>query len=362
MLTQGLEGQVAVLRERLERLMVDVAAFKSTSADATVDSADATAVGADDIADNADTTANAQAVGEHSTAVLPNDDMVVQMHVDAERSAAVDRTSAPPELAVAEPAAPELKVTPEAAAVKLAASDAAASEPAVPAVDGAGTGSPAFDSAIQETDAALAAATPEVADAAGAHEVAAMADPDADADAEAEEAAIDIRSIDEVVDALIDRRSDELDREYQRLARQLSAPAVRPRWPDQNALSETEDEAMTVDAGSADANSQMPAGSSPQRVAVADRPFALQLIGFHSRELLDDFVDRSPLPSRVYMREERFRGRPWFVLIYSLHQDRAAAQRASETLPDVLGRLDLWIRELSAETELDVIETSDGQT
>ncbi|MCF8005693.1 MAG: hypothetical protein K9L32_16090 [Chromatiaceae bacterium] len=183
------------------------------------------------------------------------------------------------------------------------------------------------------------------------------------ADIEAEEA-IDNRSVDEVVDALIERRLGEVDREYQRLARELSAPAVRPRWAVENALSDAEDEAMldTVDVGSVEKSSRLPARSSPERIVVADRPFALQLIGFHSRELLDDFVDRSPLPSRVYMREEQFRGRPWFVLIYSLHQDRAAAQQASEALPDVLGKLDLWIRELSAETELDVIDTSGGQT
>jgi DamX protein len=62
------------------------------------------------------------------------------------------------------------------------------------------------------------------------------------------------------------------------------------------------------------------------------------------------------------MREERFRGRPWFVLIHSLYEDRAAAQQASETLPDSLARLDLWIRKLPAETELDVIDTSADQT
>ncbi|MEA3638564.1 MAG: hypothetical protein VBE63_01310 [Lamprobacter sp.] len=185
---------------------------------------------------------------------------------------------------------------------------------------------------------------------------------------------------DDVADALIEHRLAEVDRDYQRLARELSSPAVRPRWlgedePEQEPASGQEPEpapeqepepidAMQakVDAGASEVASPALILPSPARIAVANRPFALQLIGFYRRELLDDFIERSPLPSEVYVREERFRGRPWFVLIHSLHRDQAAAQQATEALPNELGELDLWIRRLPVETELDVIKTSDDQS
>jgi DamX protein len=89
----------------------------------------------------------------------------------------------------------------------------------------------------------------------------------------------------------------------------------------------------------------------------------LQMIGFFNRGLLDAFIERSPLPAQVYVREETFRGRPWFVLIHSLHADRATARAAVEELPPELAKLDLWIRELPGETVLEVVPTSgEGET
>ncbi|MBK1643996.1 hypothetical protein CKO25_04860 [Thiocapsa imhoffii] len=83
---------------------------------------------------------------------------------------------------------------------------------------------------------------------------------------------------------------------------------------------------------------------------------ALQLIGFHSLDSLLDFAQREALPERVYFREESFQGRPWYVLIHSLHPARAAAVGAQEELPDTLALLDLWIRPLPPETQLGIIE------
>jgi DamX protein len=91
---------------------------------------------------------------------------------------------------------------------------------------------------------------------------------------------------------------------------------------------------------------------------VRDRPFALQLIGFYSRATLEDFIAQSPLPGRVYLLEERFRGRPWFVLIHSLHGGQGAARQAGQALAGQLGSLDVWIRELPLGTELEVVETA----
>ncbi|WP_462319779.1 hypothetical protein [Halochromatium sp.] len=174
---------------------------------------------------------------------------------------------------------------------------------------------------------------------------------------------MDTRSVDELVDALIERRLDGVDRDYQRLALKLSAPAVRPRQTDENEPSTAPEEVPEiVNLGTGESGATAPeAGAGlvgTERIEIADRRFVLQLIGFYRRELLDAFVARSPLPSQVYMREETFRGRPWFVLIHSLYQDRSAAREASKALPDELSRLDLWIRELPADTELEVINTS----
>lgn len=98
--------------------------------------------------------------------------------------------------------------------------------------------------------------------------------------------------------------------------------------------------------------------STPRMIRIGERPIALQLIGFRNRDLVDAFIARNPLPAEVYAREETFRGRPWFVLIHSLHPDSASAREASDALPRALGSLDLWIRELPAGSELEVIETA----
>lgn len=95
---------------------------------------------------------------------------------------------------------------------------------------------------------------------------------------------------------------------------------------------------------------------APQRILAGDQPYALQLIGFHSLDALQTFLDRFNLSSQVtYYREETYRGRPWFALIYSLHTDREAAMAAIANLPDGLNRLDVWVRRLDPETPLVVL-------
>lgn len=92
------------------------------------------------------------------------------------------------------------------------------------------------------------------------------------------------------------------------------------------------------------------------RERVGARAFALQLIGFYSLDELQAFARREPLPPRVYFREESYQGRPWFVLIHSLHEHHGDAAAVAARLPSALGSLDLWIRRLPAETELGIIE------
>jgi DamX protein len=147
------------------------------------------------------------------------------------------------------------------------------------------------------------------------------------------------------LDALIDRRWREVQREYQRLAVDVAAPARRSRDADADET-EHEQSALLVEPSSA-----------AEPIAIAERPFGLQLIGVFERARLEDFIASRSLPDRVYVREETFRGRPWFVLFHSLHADRAPAREAMQELASDLAALKPWIRELPADAELERVST-----
>jgi len=85
--------------------------------------------------------------------------------------------------------------------------------------------------------------------------------------------------------------------------------------------------------------------------------YALQLIGFFSRESLDEFVARTELPAQVYVLRQRNKGRPWFALIHSLHDDAAAAEEELSHLSPDLKSLEPWIRPLPGVAELQIINT-----
>lgn len=95
---------------------------------------------------------------------------------------------------------------------------------------------------------------------------------------------------------------------------------------------------------------------SDDTLLVGDQPYALQLFGFSSQAGMLRFARRKDLPPRVYYREERYRDRPWFVLIHSLHPGYRDAAAAQAQLPSDLASLDTWIRELPAETKLSILE------
>ncbi|MBK1654294.1 SPOR domain-containing protein [Allochromatium vinosum] len=87
-------------------------------------------------------------------------------------------------------------------------------------------------------------------------------------------------------------------------------------------------------------------------VQVGDRPFTVQLIGFHSLEALEGFAADHVLPVVYYYRQETYQGRPWFVLIHSLHETQEAAEAVVARLPPALANLNIWIRRLKSDTEL----------
>jgi|GEM_PF-5927485 len=112
-------------------------------------------------------------------------------------------------------------------------------------------------------------------------------------------------------------------------------------------------------AGQAEAVRVKPSASLVTRpVQVGDRPFTVQLIGFHSLEALERFAADHVLPTIYYYRRETYQGRPWFVLIHSLHETREAAEAITARLPPELANLNIWIRKLRPETELTEVRRS----
>ncbi len=96
-------------------------------------------------------------------------------------------------------------------------------------------------------------------------------------------------------------------------------------------------------------------------VVISEQPFALQLVSFRSRQSLMRFANREDLPSPTYYRQETYRGRPWFVLIHSLHDTADDAANGLAQLPQGLAtQVDPWIRALNEGSELMVIENPQG--
>jgi DamX protein len=91
-------------------------------------------------------------------------------------------------------------------------------------------------------------------------------------------------------------------------------------------------------------------------LTLPEQRYALQLIGFYSLDALLEFADRDDLPSQLYYRRETLRGKPWYALIHSLHENTTSVAAARATLPPDLADLDLWVRPLSEGTKLEVFE------
>ncbi len=102
------------------------------------------------------------------------------------------------------------------------------------------------------------------------------------------------------------------------------------------------------------------AEDSAGSASVAGGPaYCLQLIGFFSRDAMLKFAARDDLPERMYYREDRYRGRPWYALIHSLHADYASAEAALSRLAPDLVAMGPWIRPIRDEEDLRVLAPSE---
>ncbi len=92
-----------------------------------------------------------------------------------------------------------------------------------------------------------------------------------------------------------------------------------------------------------------------ETITVTDRPFALQLNGSHNQTNILKLAARPNLPAHVYIRQELRDGRPWYVLIHSLHGSLNEAKQAQAQLPSELRSRSPWIRTLPQGTSLDLV-------
>ncbi|MDX2478664.1 MAG: hypothetical protein QNL05_15030 [Gammaproteobacteria bacterium] len=160
------------------------------------------------------------------------------------------------------------------------------------------------------------------------------------------------------IDKLINDQFDRLEQEYQRLAREIEAPAIKQsRAPAATDIGTDDRDPLPLPQP---AESTMSTEITPNSIETNQPGIALQLIGFHSRDELNAFLAEHTLPNPVYIRSETFRGRPWFALIHSLYEDRDTAVATADALPEDLSQLDLWLRELPAGTTLERVQVSPG--
>ena len=167
------------------------------------------------------------------------------------------------------------------------------------------------------------------------------------------------------VDRLIDDQLERLEREYQRLARQVDSPAIQPARTQSLAsagVAGSDPSTLSADAVASDAgdgsDGDASSGVESPGMTTQQAWIALQLIGFRSRDEVSAFIAEHSLPEPLYLRSETYRGKPWYALIRSLHENMESAAAARDALPQDLARLDIWLRELPAGTDLERIEPS----
>jgi len=83
--------------------------------------------------------------------------------------------------------------------------------------------------------------------------------------------------------------------------------------------------------------------STPQK-----NKFAIQLMGAYKRESATYFIERNKLQDKVSIYETRFKGRPWFIVLYGAFNHYGEASDAIDKLSSALTKYKPWIRNLSS--------------
>ncbi|NEX22996.1 hypothetical protein G3480_22300 [Thiorhodococcus mannitoliphagus] len=137
--------------------------------------------------------------------------------------------------------------------------------------------------------------------------------------------------------------------------------------PEPNAQAAQEESEAALAAEQTPAEEQIPASeiqstetsdsapTSSTRILLGDKPFTLQLMGFYSLDSMEKFISEHELPEELYYQTTNYRGRPWYVLIHSVHDSQEAADAVAGKLPADLAKLDIWIRRLDPDEAVTMI-------
>ena len=79
-----------------------------------------------------------------------------------------------------------------------------------------------------------------------------------------------------------------------------------------------------------------------------DTAFGLQLVAGGSRETIEAFVGVHQLTGSAAVYQTQRQGKAWYVLVYGVYADQAAAQAALVQLPESVRKLKPWARSYSA--------------
>ncbi|NEV60871.1 SPOR domain-containing protein [Thiorhodococcus minor] len=139
-------------------------------------------------------------------------------------------------------------------------------------------------------------------------------------------------------------------------AEKETAEAAEPQEQPAEAITTEEapaDQPQALEA--TEPRTQDAAQPSAGRIQLGDQNVTLQLLGFYSLDEMERFIAEHELPSTLYYQTTIYRGRPWYVLIHSLHASQEAAEEAAGTLPPDLAKLQIWIRQLDPEDEVTLV-------
>ncbi len=93
-------------------------------------------------------------------------------------------------------------------------------------------------------------------------------------------------------------------------------------------------------------SSQVVTGVRQESWLLQQRPasYTLQLIGLQNAQGIPRFIQRHSLVSKAAYFRTSHNGSPWFVVLYGVYPDRAAAVKARASLPPPLRSSDVWPR------------------